>query len=123
MIKYFYSILYNFYKKREDEFMSEFYTIGIMGFLLTLNIISVVHFSLAWKKIWISKIIYLSIFLTPLIIHFFYFYTGDKLKKRNFFKKRNKNSLKNNIYFFLYIILSKALMIYSLIQWASLTPR
>lgn len=123
MTKNFYSILYNFYSKRENEFMSNFYTIGIIGFLLTLNTISIVHLFLAWKSIWIGKAVYLSIFLTPLLVHFFYFYSGTKSKKSEFFKSKSKISTIYKLFFFLYIILSKAFMIYTLILWASSTTR
>jgi hypothetical protein len=119
MIKDFYSILYRFYNKREDEFMSWFYTLGILGFLITLNIISALHLFMAWKKIWIEEILYIIIFLTPLALFFLYFYTGKKDEKKSRLLHQHKIQTSSKVGFLLYVLLTKIILVYTLILWGT----
>lgn len=115
-----YRLLYSFFKNRlkEDDFMSWFRTLGILGFLYTLNVTSFVHLFLSNNHIDLNKVAYITLFLTPLIIHFLYFYGINNDKKEDILKVKSKISAKTKIAFLIYIIFSKILFFYTLILWA-----
>ncbi len=118
MITDFYRFLYLHYKKKEDDFMSWYYTLSIIGFLLTLNVGSLIHLYLAKYQISLDKLQYLMLFLTPWILHFIYFYAIDKKRKNELLKEKSKVVTKSKVGFFAYIIVSKIVFFYTLITWA-----
>ncbi len=119
LFELFYAVVYHFYrqKMKEDEFMSWFYSIFIIGFLLSINFLSIIHFLFGSMNISVNKTVYLVLFSSPQVINLIYFYFIRPNKKNAILIRFPKPPSSKKWIFILYFIFSKVALIASVIYY------
>lgn len=119
-IRYFYSILYFFYKDKlkEDDFFANYYTISVLGFLFALNGLTLSHIGLKINDFSINEIQYIFLGFMLWICIPGYFYLIDKNKIRLRIINKKDITKKWKIGFLLYFVFSKIIFFYTLILYA-----
>ena len=114
-VKYIYSSVYAFYKKKnmDDEFMAWYYTVSAIGFLITMNLMSVYH--IVFKDITATKIEYIGLGIFLWSLSFFYFFMINKKAKKSVLIDKEELPKYSGLLFFIYFLLSQTIFFYTLI--------